>query len=284
MIPMKTLQQLRRELYTLFQEHHIESPEADAGLLLMHVLGITKTQLLTQNLTLTSKQELEINELSSRRLQGEPVHYLIGSCPFLGLEFYVNSSTLIPRPETELLVEEVLERLTAFEKPVSLWDIGCGSGCIGISLAHLCDSVTVFELDISPDALATAERTAKRYGLQEQIRFIEHDILSGMPLHLPLPDVIVSNPPYIPSKDISALQTEVRDFEPMTALDGGKDGLDFYRKIIADAPLAQNGLLAFEIGYDQGSDVVRLMREHSYQNVKLLQDLSGLDRMVLGYR
>ncbi len=284
MIGLKTLQELRRELKQQFLRHNIDSPEADAGLLLMHVLSLSKTQLLTQDLPVTAGQEGTLADLANRRIQGEPVHYLIGSCPFLDLEFYVNSSTLIPRPETELLVEAVAKRLPEFPEPVTLWDIGCGSGCIGISLAHLWETMQVVELDISKAALDTASQTAQKYGLQNRIQFVEYDILSGMPHHLPIPQVIVSNPPYIPHKEIAGLQTEVRDFEPISALDGGEDGLKFYRKIITDAPLSAGGLLAFEIGYDQGPAVVALMKENNYRNIELLRDLSGLDRIVLGYR
>ncbi len=280
---LKPLQELRRELKELFVMHKIESPEADAGLLLMHGLGISKTELLTKNFSVTPAQESALRALADRRLQGEPIHYILGVCPFLDLEFFVNPSTLIPRPETELLVEEVARRLSGFPQPVTLWDIGCGSGCIGISFAHLHPSLHVIEIDISKDALNTAEKTAVKYDLQNQISFVEHDILSEMP-KLSMPQVIVSNPPYIPRNEIASLQTEVRDFEPTSALDGGEDGLVFYRKIIQEAPLSSGGLLAFEIGYDQGEAVVQLMKDHGYQNIELLQDLSGLDRIVLGYR
>lgn len=284
MIGLKTLQEFRRELKQLFLQYPIESPDTDAGLLLMQVLGLNKTQLLTQNFTLTREQESHLLTLANRRIQGEPVHYILGSCPFLDLEFYVNSATLIPRPETELLVEAVSKRLSAYPEPLTLWDIGCGSGCIGISLAYSHKSLQVVELDISSQALKTAEKTAEKYNLANRIRFVEHDILSGMPESLPMPQVIVSNPPYIPSKDIAGLQTEVRDYEPVSALDGGEDGLNFYRKIIQDAPLPSGGLLAFEIGYDQGEAVTVLMKSSGYENIELLQDLSGLDRIVLGQR
>ncbi len=284
MIGLKTLQKFRQELKQLFLQHHIESPEADTGLLLMEILNLTKAQLLTQDFTLTKEQETQLMALATRRIQGEPVHYLLGSCPFLDLEFYVNPSTLIPRPETELLVETVLERLTFFPEPITLWDIGCGSGCIGISLAYYHKSLQVTELDISAEALQTAEKTAKKYRLKDRIQFLKHDILTGMPKNLSTPQVIVSNPPYIPHKDIATLQTEVRDYEPLSALDGGEDGLIFYRSIIKNAPLTPGGLLAFEIGYDQGDAVTELMESCGYQNVELLQDLSGLDRIVLGQR
>ncbi len=281
---MKTLQEFRHELKQLFLEHQTESPEADAGLLLMHVLQLTKTQLLTQDISLAKEQETTLMELAQRRIQGEPIHYLLGHCPFMDLDFYVNPATLIPRPETELLVEKVLNELGRYQEPVTLWDIGCGSGCIGISLAFYHKSLQVVELDISEQALETAEKTAKRYDLQDRIQFVHHDILKGMPKSMPRPQVIVSNPPYIPSKHVEELMIDVRDYEPRSALDGGADGLDFYRKIIHDAPLFEGGLLAFEIGYDQGESVPELMTDAGYRNIELLQDLSGLDRIVTGVR
>lgn len=284
MIVLKTLQAFRQELKQLFLEHRIESPETDAGLLLMHVLEIPKTKLLTQDVALTEEQEAKVTELASRRIQGEPIHYLLGSCPFMDLEFFVNPATLIPRPETELLVEKVLESLRKYPEPATLWDIGCGSGCIGLSLAYYHKSLQVVEVDISEQALKTAAKTAEKYNLQSRIQFLHHDILKGMPLELPNPQIIVSNPPYIPTKDVEQLMTDVKDYEPRTALDGGEDGLDFYRRIIKDAPLPKGGLLAFEIGYDQGESVPRLMEEAGYHHVELMQDLSGLDRIVTGVR
>jgi len=274
-----TLQELRKSLKDLFTEHNIESPETDSGLLLMHHFSLTKTQLLLDNRTLSTTEVEAMTALAKRRILGEPVRYLTGVCPFMDLEFFVNSSTLIPRPDTELLVEAVSQRITSQS---SLWDIGCGSGCVGITLAHRHPTLSVTELDISADALATARRTAEHYGLDRQLSFLQHDILSGMPA-LPPPEIIVSNPPYIPTKDINTLQQEVRLYEPHAALDGGADGLDFYRYISKNASLARGGLLAFEIGYDQGESVPQLMQENGYEHIELLHDLSGNPRVVLGY-
>lgn len=278
-----TLQQLRRQLRQQFQAHGIGSPEADSGLLLMYALELTKTQLLLRDFELTEAQRQTVSTLAGRRLAGEPVQYITGTCPFMDLIFTVNPATLIPRQDTELLVEAVSARLGAFPAPISLWDIGCGSGCIGISLAHQHPSLQVTELDISAAALRTAAETARRYHLEDRIRFQQHDILTGMP-ELPPPDVIVSNPPYIPSGHIAGLQREVREHEPLAALDGGADGLCFYRRILADAPLRTGGLLAFEIGYDQGETVPALMRAGEYQDVTLLHDLGGNPRVALGLR
>ncbi|MBQ2614370.1 MAG: peptide chain release factor N(5)-glutamine methyltransferase [Clostridia bacterium] len=276
-----TLQELRKQLKEEFLINEIESPEADSGLLLMHALHLSKTELLLQNHTLADEDVAAVLQLASRRIKGEPVRYILGVCPFMDLEFAVNPATLIPRPETELLVEAVSERISG-NSPLSLWDIGCGSGCIGITLAHRHPNLSVTELDISQRALDTAQTTAERYELSARIDFIKHDILTGMP-NLSPPDIIVSNPPYIPTKDLAGLQKEVHLFEPQTALDGGEDGLMFYRSIIANAPLPPGGLLAFEIGYDQGESVPRLMEESGYKDVTLLHDLAGHPRVVFGF-
>ena len=190
-----TLQTMRKTLRTLFQSENIESPETDSGLILMHILQINKNQLLLTNPQISEMHQQEIMNLAYRRIQGEPVRYLIGSCPFMDLTFDVNPSVLIPRPDTELLVEAVSKQLSRYPKNSMLWDIGCGSGCIGISLAHMHPSLHVTELDISQKALDTATATACRYHLENRIRFVHHDILSGWP-SLPAPAVIVSNPPF----------------------------------------------------------------------------------------
>ena len=277
-----TLQQLRRELYILFKSKNIESPEADSGLIIMHVLKLSKTALLLDNSEVSDSAAAEIIKLAHRRANGEPVRYIIGTCPFMQLEFYVNKSTLIPRQDTEILVGTVSDMIDS-NKDTVLWDIGCGSGCIGITLAYMHTRLSVYEFDISETALETAAKTAKRYSVDNRISFVKHDILSGMP-KLDKPQIIVSNPPYIPTDSLNGLQREVIGYEPVAALDGGEDGLKFYKKIIHDAPLGKGGLLAFEIGYDQGESVPRIMENNGYKNIRLIRDLSGNPRVVLGYK
>ena len=277
-----TLQQLRKELYILFKSKNIESPEVDSGLIIMYVLKLSKTALLLDNSGVSDSAAAEIIKLAHRRANGEPVRYIIGTCPFMQLEFYVNKSTLIPRQDTEILVETVSDMIDSNNDTV-LWDIGCGSGCIGITLAYMHTRLSVYEFDISETALETAAKTAKRYSLDNRISFVKHDILSGMP-KLDKPQIIVSNPPYIPTGSLNSLQREVIGYEPVAALDGGEDGLKFYKKIIHDAPLGKGGLLAFEIGYDQGESVPRIMEDNGYKNIKLIRDLSGNPRVVLGYK
>ena len=277
-----TLQQLRRELYILFKSKNIESPEVDSGLIIMHGLKLSKTALLLDNSEVSDSAAAEIIKLAKRRIDGEPVRYIIGTCPFMQLEFYINKSTLIPRQDTEILVETVSDMIDS-NKDTVLWDIGCGSGCIGITLAYMHTRLSVYEFDISETALETAAKTAKRYSVDNRISFVKHDILSGMP-KLDKPQIIVSNPPYIPTDSLNGLQREVIGYEPVAALDGGEDGLKFYKKIIHDAPLGKGGLLAFEIGYDQGESVPRIMEDNGYKNIKLIRDLSGNPRVVLGYK
>ena len=275
-----TLQELRRQLKDLLTRHEIESPEADSGLLLMHTLQLSKTELLLDNREVAPEDVNRIMSFAKRRTQGEPVRYLTGTAPFMDLEFTLNTFTLIPRPDTEVLVEAVSNQIK--DAPLTLWDIGCGSGCIGISLAHRHRNLHVVELDVSEDALKAAKMTATRYQLENRITFIRQDILSGMP-NLPAPDIIVSNPPYIPSRDIETLQKEVRLYEPRRALDGGEDGLLFYRCITESAPLKSGGLLALEIGYDQGESVPALLEGNGYTKITLLKDLAGNPRVVLGF-
>lgn len=275
-------QSLRREIKALFLKNHIDSPDADSGLLLMNFFNLTKTQLILDNFEVIEDDYNEIRKLVARRINGEPIQYIIGKAPFMELEFSVNPSTLIPRSDTELLVEIVSKHINTYNSK-HLWDIGCGSGCVGISLAHIHHELNVTEIDISKEALDTAYLTAKKYNLDKRISFIKHDILSGMP-DLPVPDIIVSNPPYIPTNDIEFLQKEVKIFEPISALDGGNDGLTFYRYIIKNCPLKKDGFLAFEIGYDQGESVPNLMRDFGFKDVRLYYDISNNPRVVTGIK
>lgn len=246
----------------------------------MAALGLDRTRLLLEDGPVAPAAEEKIWALARRRAQGEPVRYLTGVCPFMDLEFYVDSATLIPRPETELLVEAVEQRLPP--GPLSLWDVGCGSGCIGISLAWRNPNLRVTAIDVSPEALRVAEANVRRWGMEERVALCRHDILTGPP-KLPPPDAVVSNPPYIPTGALSGLQREVREYEPRAALDGGPDGLRFYRRLIADMPLGPGGILALEIGYDQGETVPALLRAGGYTRVELLRDLAGQPRVALGY-
>lgn len=213
----------------------------------------------------------------AKRVDRIPLEYITHETEFMGLPFYVDENVLIPRQDTECLVEEVLE----VSEGKDVLDLCTGSGCIGISLAALgkCRSVTL--ADISPEALAVAERNASRNGVEVALR--QSDLFSTLGQRY---DIIASNPPYIPSGEILHLMPEVRDYEPHLALDGKRDGLFFYKSIILKSCdfLTENGRLYFEIGYDQGEPVSYLMREAGFTQVTIKKDLAGLDRVVSGRR
>ena len=195
----------------------------------------------------------------------------------MSLWFSLNSSTLIPRCDTEILVEELISVLKGKKKRIL--DIGTGSGCIAISLAYNLPDAEILSVDISEKALHTATQNAELNNVSQRCRFEYCNILESFPDFLP--DVVVSNPPYIPQKDIDSLDRKVKDFEPLTALAGGEDGLDFYRRISHDVPLTPNGLLAFEVGIGQAGDVRDIMSER-FEQIQIIKDLNGIDRVVTG--
>ncbi len=279
-----TLKELRRTAHTKLKENPgIDSPETDADLIIMHVLDLDKTALLTKDLNIPDALAVEVNSYINRRLSGMPVQYIIGKCEFMSLEFAVSKDVLIPRADTETLVEAVIAKYKLNSVQPKILDIGCGCGCIGISLAKHLHGCTVTELDISDPALRLAKRNAETHQVSKQIDFIHGDIISGLPDIGYVPNCIVSNPPYIRTNDLLELQPEVIEHEPILALDGGEDGLDFYRAILKNAHPVKGGITAFEVGYDQSDDVANLMHKHGYRDIEIHKDLSGIERVVLGY-
>ena len=275
------LKQLRRNAHEKLKEcAGVASPELDADLIIMHALDLSKEELLTKDPEVSDAAAVQVNAYINKRLKGVPVQYITGRTEFMSLEFEVNDSTLIPRQDTEILVEEIIKRCRSAGAQLHILDIGCGSGCIGISLARYLPSAVVCGTDISEKALKTASANAERLMVSGRTRFVRHDIKDGIDGFES--DVIVSNPPYIPSGEISQLQTEVADFEPRSALDGGTDGLDFYRLIIPDAA-GRGALVAFEVGTGQADAVAAMMKNHGYSDVEIIPDLSGIDRVVLGH-
>lgn len=224
--------------------------------------------------------EQKLRSFAERRKNGEPLCYILESAEFMGLEFYVDKNVLIPRGDTETLVETALREMNG--KGATVLDIGCGSGCVGLSVAHFNERVYLRGADISPEAVRISEKNAKSLGLDSRAAFGVLDILSELPGGRY--DAILSNPPYIRSGEIPYLMRDVRDFEPYGALSGGEDGLIFYRRIVEIAPrlLTPNGLLAFEIGYDQAADVTEMMNG-KFRDVRTMRDLGGNDRVVYGH-
>lgn len=209
------------------------------------------------------------------RMGHVPLQYITGEQEFMGLSFAVNPHVLIPRQDTEILVEEAQKRIHA---GMDALDLCTGSGCIIVSLSKYAP-IHAAASDISAQALKTAKENAKRHGVT--VDFIESDLFEGITSRY---DIIVSNPPYIPTEEIKTLMPEVREFEPFLALDGKEDGLFFYRKIIreANSHLKPDGFLLLEIGCGQGKDVACLMEAEGYKEITIRKDLSGLDRIVIG--
>ena len=255
----------------------------EAELLLEKAAGLNRTALFLRGEEVLSEEVLAVYEgFLQEREQGRPTQYILGEWEFMGLPFSVGEGVLIPRADTEVLVETILEKQQA-EPMKSILDIGTGSGCIPISLGRYGKFEHIMAVDISQKALGYATKNA--HDNQIKIDFYESDLFTNLPAEWKGNlDAIVSNPPYIPKKDIEELMTEVKDFEPMNALDGGEDGLDFYRAIVEQGRdwLKDGGWLFFEIGYDQGEDLRNLLHEFGYTEVEIRQDLAGLDRVALG--
>ncbi len=227
-------------------------------------------------------------EMVDRRAAGEPLQYIVGSQEFMGLPFEVNESVLIPRQDTESLVELALEKAKEKKRSLSVLDMCCGSGAIAVSVAHFLPKAKVTACDISADALEVAKRNAEKNGVAGRIEFLQSDLFSVQKKKKTVPiketfDMILSNPPYIPTAVIGTLQREICEHEPLGALDGGEDGLDFYRRIVKDARanLKKDGLLMMEIGSDQAEAVTALLEaEDAYEEIEVHRDLAGLDRIV----
>ena len=274
------LGELLERTKALLKADGIESWRIDSELIVMQAAECSRVQLITRdNVPLTDIQLKSAEEMTTRRLKREPMQYILGHCEFMGLDFKLSSDTLIPRGDTECLVETVLDYIKKSGSKTVL-DIGTGSGAIIISLAVL-GGISGTALDISEGALAMAKENAALNGVADKISFIKSNVFENVQGSF---DIIVSNPPYIEREVIPTLDRQVKDFEPVRALDGGTDGLDFYRIITKNAHsfLNKGGLLAFEIGYNQGEAVSRLMEGAGFIQVAVGKDLAGLDRTVCG--
>ncbi len=263
----------------------IESAQIDAEVLLRHVLGVEKAQLYSAlDERLSADRQLRFQEMLLRRAQREPVAYITGRKEFWSLDFIVTGDVLIPRPETELLVEVGLERLAhVVDKPPQILDLGTGSGVIAVCLAKERLDAGICAVDISAAALEIACTNVKRHGVSDRVHLVQGDLFAALGAETQGFDLIVSNPPYIRTGEISLLAPEIREWEPITALDGGVDGMDTYRRIIGEAHeyLAPGGHIVLEIGADQGKTLVELFtRSGCYGPVSVYQDYAGKDRVI----
>ena len=266
-----------------FKDHSIDSPRLTAEILLAWCLDLKRLDLYLQHDRPLQTNELnDFKALIKRRRQKEPVAYITGEKGFFDAEFEVSKSVLIPRPDTETIVEAALAVLNAKKNsPQFVLDLGTGSGAIVASLAKACADHFYFASDVSPAALAIARKNAEKIA-RGRVKFFAGAWLSAVN---PVPrfNLIVSNPPYIPTEDIQGLQPEIRKFEPMLALDGGKDGLDCFRSILKDADhcLVPGGTLLLEMGFDQRQAMKTLFELHpGYASIDFIKDLAGHDRVA----
>ena len=260
----------------------------DVRLIIKYVLNIDDIGLvLYADKDLDEKICQEIFRLIGYRAQGMPVQYIIGKQEFMSLDFKVEKGVLIPRHDTEILVESIIDEVKKErnDKIIKILDIGTGTGCIAVSLAHYIPNSIAYAIDVSETALELARLNAKENNVSERIHFIRHNVLEGSlsdEINTKM-DIIVSNPPYIPTDTIRGLQREVKDYEPIIALDGGDDGLVFYEKITSQARelLLPKGLLAFEVGCGQSSSVIKIFNEKKlYTDIEIVKDLAGIERVV----
>jgi release factor glutamine methyltransferase len=262
-------------------ESSSETPMLDARVILAHVLGKDSIYVMTErDVVVPRAHEWVFRDAIERRKKGTPIAYITGMKEFMGMDFRVSESVLIPRADTEVLVEKAIEILQG-RKEAKVLDLCCGSGAIGLSIAKFIDGAHVVLADISQEAIVVSKENAVMLGLDGRVEFVVSDLFEGISGNF---DLIASNPPYISGNDMERLPKDVADFEPHGALYGGEDGLDFYRKITENAisRLSKVGVLIFEIGYDQGDEVMDIMKRNGFKGIQLLRDLSGRPRVVFG--
>ena len=292
-----TLDNCLQQGISILQSNNISDADFDAFALLEYVTGVAKSDYFFKKGDEISDSCYErYIELIERRSKRVPLQHITNRQNFFGYDFYVDSNVLIPRQDTEVLIEKILEVIEAnfnveISSDISILDMCTGSGCIAITLyMELIKrgfNIEVTAADISKDALMVAKKNIEnllgKSVLNNTFHIIESDMFSNINNNRSY-DIIVSNPPYIPTRDIEKLEPEVRDYDPIMALDGDTDGLRFYRRIIEESSnyLNNNGFIAFEIGYDQGEDVECLLEEKGYKDINIYKDLGGLDRVIIG--
>lgn len=272
-----------KEVSAFLESKGIEDAAKEAEILITETLHIDKSKLYAGGLRISDETSGYIDSLAARRAEGEPLQYITGYVEFYGLKINVGRGILIPRPETELLVEESInelkKRFTVHNSRFTVLDLCTGSGCIAIAIARCFPAADVYGVDKSDVAIEYATRNAIENNVRN-VHFIKGDLFES--LGSLMFDFIVSNPPYIKHNDIKNLQREVRDYEPLSALDGGEDGLDFYRRISAGAPqfLKENGIIILEIGYDQAESVREIAIGAEMKDVIFIRDYAGIRRIL----
>lgn len=266
----------------------IESPDKEAEIILRDALNMSVINIYRDDPELTDKQMSLLESIVSRRTRREPLQYILGHVEFMGLRMQIGKGVLIPRPETELMAELAIKKAGAVhESPLRILDLCTGSGCLALALAKEFPAAHVYSSDISEIALGYARRNADLNGINN-VTFLQGNLFGPFTKLLTLNsklfafDLIISNPPYIKSDDIKNLQTEIKDWEPLNALDGGEDGLDYYRRIVPKAHhfLKDNGILMLELGEGQGNAVSQIFMDTGYKNIQIVKDYAGIERII----
>ena len=281
---MKLEEWLREGEAQLRAGPHPERARRDAEALLLYLMRCERAALLVRwKEVLNAEEAASYVALVERRMAGEPIQYIIGETEFYGLPFHVTREVLIPRPETEDLVEKVLELADHFQAP-RIVDVGAGSGAIAVTLACKLLQAAVTAIDLSPPALTLARKNAERNGVSGRIRFLHGDLLA--PTKEEQFEIVVSNPPYVPAGDRASLAVEVREFEPALALFAGQDGLDVFRRLIpaAFAALTSGGFIALEIGFGQEQAIARLLMDSGFKGIEFVPDLQKIPRVACARR
>lgn len=270
--------------YSSKLEEISSTPRLDVEILLQKALGDVDRLYILLNLdkVLSEDEEKTFIKYINERLENRPIAYIVGNREFMGLDFYVKEGVLIPRPDTEILVEEVIE-LAKNKGDINILDIGTGSGAITVSLAKYLPNAKITSVDIEDIPLEVGRINAKSNEVEDRIEFVKSNLFENIDEDRKF-DIIVSNPPYIKREVVETLDKQVKDYEPYTALEGGEDGLDFYREITKQSKsyLKEKGILAYEVGHDQSEDVSKLMIDGGYTNIYTKKDLQGFERVVIG--
>ncbi len=271
----------------------IEAVEKEAEFLITRGLNVSLAELYTNNPELDDRQVMVIDEMVARRSRREPLQYITGYNDFLGLRLHIGYGVLIPRPETELMAEDAVKAArgqrswgshekqnTDYESKMTVLDLCTGSGCLALALAKELPSSRVFGIDISETAMSYARMNARINGI-DNVSFIHGDLFEPL-VQNELFDLIISNPPYIRTGEIQTLQPEIRDWEPLNALDGGPDGMDFYRRIVPAARkyLKRNGVLMFEVGCGCADTIARMLEGSGYADMNIRKDYAGIKRII----
>ncbi|MDJ0613015.1 MAG: peptide chain release factor N(5)-glutamine methyltransferase [Rhizobiaceae bacterium] len=259
----------------------VDTPQLDARLLLSHAAGITHAEFISRTHDLVDEAiQDRFSDYVSRRLASEPVHRITGSREFYGREFELGPGSLVPRPDTETLVDIVVGTISDKSQPLKILDLGTGSGAIAVTLACELPAVNVVAVDISENALLDCAANASRLGVENRVHTLQSNMFENVEGVF---DLIVSNPPYIPTGDLDRLAPEVRQHDPLGALDGGVDGLDFYRLIFSEARehINAKGHLVMEFGIDQSDQMKSLARKHGWRDIIIRNDLAGIPRVLM---